>query len=437
MVARRLALCLVLLTSVLGALLATPARPAAAARSRHFPATGHNVADPFLRFFEERGDLPVFGLPLTEAFEADGLTIQYFERARLEWHPELGTGQVAAGHLGREVIAGREGEPPFRPVAGAGTEGYFPETGHTLRGAFAEFWRRNGGLPVFGYPLSEVFSEPDPATGPRPVQYFERARFELHVNSKTGAQIVLLGLLGYNSFAARGYDPALLEPASPAPAPAPRALTIPVLEYHDVGFGIGTYQVTLPAFVQQLDWLRANGYTTVTLHQVYEYMFEGGDLPPRPVVITFDDGRASQWNAVRELNARGMIGVFFVLGGGNGLTDAQLRQMIAWGHEIEAHSMTHAQLSVQSDRALAYEVAGAKQALEAKLGVPIRYFAYPYGDYNARVIDAVIAAGYEGALAAWGGGGWSPALRWQEPRIIISGYASLDEFAYLVWGATP
>ncbi len=101
--------------------------------------------------------------------------------------------------------------------------------------------------------------------------------------------------------------------------------------------------MTLAAFTQQLDWLRANGYTTVTLPQVYEYMFEG-ELSPRPVVLTFDDGRASQWNAVRELNARGMTGVFFVLGGGNGLTYAQLRQMIAWGHEIEADSMSHAQL---------------------------------------------------------------------------------------------
>jgi peptidoglycan/xylan/chitin deacetylase (PgdA/CDA1 family) len=437
MVIRRLALCLVLLTGVAGAMLASPSGRVGAARSHYFPVTKHNVADPFLRFFEQGGGTPIFGLPLTEPFEAGGLTIQYFERARLEWHPELGNGLVEAGHLGREVAAGREGEAPFRRLAGADTEIFFPETGHTLRGDFADFWRRNGGLTVFGYPLSEEFSEDDPVTGPRPVQYFERSRFELFTDRATGATRVLLGLLGRASFAAHGYDPALLAPVAPAPAPQPRALTIPVLEYHDVGFGIGTYQVTLAAFIQQLDWLQENGYTTVTLQQVYEYMFEGGDLPPRPVVLTFDDGRASQWNAVRELNARGMTGVFFVVGGGNALTDAQLRQMVAWGHEIEAHSMTHPQLSLQSDRTLAYEVAGAKQALEARLGVPIRYFAYPYGDYNARVIDAVIAAGYDGALAAWGGGGWAPDLRWREPRILVSGYATLDQFAGLVRGAMP
>ena len=108
--------------------------------------------------------------------------------------------------------------------------------------------------------------------------------------------------------------------AAPPAAAAPRPLAIPVLEYHDVGYGVGTYQVTLPAFRQQLDWLQARGYTTVTLGQVYAYMFAGGRLPARPVVLTFDDARTSQWNAVRELNARGMRGVFFVMGAGGGLS---------------------------------------------------------------------------------------------------------------------
>lgn len=223
----------------------------------------------------------------------------------------------------------------------------------------------------------------------------------------------------------------LLSPM-PATAAAGRALAIPVLEYHDVGYGVGTYQVSLAAFQQQLDWLQAHGYTTVTLPQVYAYMFEGGWLPAKPVVLTFDDGRASQWNAVRELNARGMRGVFFVMGGGTGLTNAQLRQMVGMGHEIEAHTMTHAQLTRLSDSQLRNEVAGAKATLEGNLGIRIRYMAYPYGDYNARVIDAVAAAGYDGALLAWGGGYWSPQGRWTEPRILVSGYAGINDFARLV-----
>ncbi len=225
-------------------------------------------------------------------------------------------------------------------------------------------------------------------------------------------------------------------PAPQAAAPG-GALTIPVLEYHDVGYGQGTYQVTLAAFRQQLDWLQAHGYTTVTLPQVYAALLAGGPLPAKPVVLTFDDGRASQWDAVQELNARGMTGVFFVQGGGVGLSAAQLRQIAAWGHEIEAHSMTHADLTRLSDAQLRYEVAGAKQALEGQLGLPIRYFAYPYGAYDARVIAAVAAAGYQGGLAAWGGASWTAERRWEQPRIIVSGYATLDDFAALVTSATP
>jgi peptidoglycan/xylan/chitin deacetylase (PgdA/CDA1 family) len=419
---------------LLVALLAPPA--VGASRNRFFPQTRHNVADPFLGFYDQNGGLALFGLPLTEAFNQGALTIQYFERARMEWHADYPSGrQIALGQLGRELTAGRLAEAPFVPRTvplGGGT--FFRETGHTLGGAFATYWQGNGDLAIFGLPISEEFGETLPGVPPLTVQYFERARFELRPN---GAGVrVELGLLGAQSFRQQGLLPVLLDPAPAAPAPQPRALTIPVLEYHDVGFGVGTYQVTQPAFNAQLDWLQANGYTTVTLHAVYEYLFEGGELPAKPVVLTFDDGRASQWNAVGALNARGMTGVFFLLGGGNALGDGQIRQIVAQGHEIESHTMSHPQLSRLSDAQLAYELVRSKQLLEAKYGVPIRYLAYPYGDYNARVIDAASAAGYAGALAAWGGGSWTPQKRWQEPRIIVSGFASLGEFAGLVRGAT-
>ena len=425
-----------LLMIVLLVALLVPPPAVGATRNRFFPQTGHNVADPFLSFYDQHGGLTLFGLPLTEAFNDGALTIQYFERARMELHTDYPAGQqIALGQLGRELTAGRLAEAPFRPLIvplGGGT--FFRETGHTLGGAFAAFWQGGGGLAIFGLPISEEFAETLPGSPALTVQYFERARFELRAN---GAGVrVELGLLGAQDFRQRGLLPILLSPATAAPAPQQRALTIPVLEYHDVGFGVGTYQVTLPAFNAQLDWLQANGYTTVTLQAVYEYMFEGGELPAKPVVLTFDDGRASQWNAVQALNARGMTGVFFVLGGGNALSDGQIRQIVAQGHEIESHTMSHPQLSRLSDAQLVYELVRAKQTLEAKYGVPIRYLAYPYGDYDARVINATRAAGYSGAFAAWGGGSWTPQKQWQEPRILISGFATLGEFTGLVRGAT-
>lgn len=255
-------------------------------------------------------------------------------------------------------------------------------------------------------------------------------------------------ITGYDAIGSSGWSagrwllPASRNQATPPvvsnrnPRSGPRTLTIPVLMYHNVGYGWSRYAVTMPAFREQLDWLRDSGYTTVTLAQVYDYMYDGGKLPSKPVVLTFDDGWASQWNAVLELNERGMKGVFFVMGGSIGLTDAQLRRMVGWGHEIGAHSLTHPDLTQLSDAQLYNEVAGSKKTLESRLGIPIRFFAYPYGAYDGRVVDAVAAAGYRGGIAAWGGGYWTPDQRWTEPRVEVSGYASLDEFAALVSSVT-
>jgi hypothetical protein len=96
------------------------------------------------------------------------------------------------GLLGIELTANRTGELPFRLEAKSSsteTIWVFEETDHTLQGAFLDYWRSNGGLRVFGFPISEPFTE----TG-KQVQYFERARFELAPGT---ADQVMLGLLGY------------------------------------------------------------------------------------------------------------------------------------------------------------------------------------------------------------------------------------------------
>jgi len=79
----------------------------------------------------------------------------------------------------------------------------------------------------------------------------------------------------------------------------------------------------------------------------------------------------------------------FIFGGNNAFSDGQVRQIIAQGNEIESHTMSPPQLS------------------GAKAEVPIRHLAHPYSDYDNRVINAMIVAGYDGALAAWGGGSWT------------------------------
>src|SRR5437773_2153611 len=88
------------------------------------------------------------------------------------------------------------------------TAAYFTETGHNLSGLFHTYWDAHGGLFVNGFPISEVFDEVNPIDGKKyAVQYFERARFELHPENAGSDYEVLLGLLGTQLARQKGYFP--------------------------------------------------------------------------------------------------------------------------------------------------------------------------------------------------------------------------------------
>jgi hypothetical protein len=149
--------------------------------------TSHHISDRsgFLRFWRENGGVMIFGYPIGEETVEDGRIVQYFERARFEYHPEfLGQpGQVQLSLLGRQLTEGRD----FPDGAPDGGTLYFPETKHTLSGKFLQFWQKRGGLAIFGYPISEPFEEASPSDGQtRLTQYFERARFEYHPEALGG-----------------------------------------------------------------------------------------------------------------------------------------------------------------------------------------------------------------------------------------------------------
>ena len=171
-----------------------------AGRFRYFSQTAHFLRGAFLTFWESHGATPVLGLPLTEALDEDGMVVQYLERARLEWHPEISgdpRNQVLLPRLG-SVMADARGLT-FQPLPSGEntpTSAFFVETGHNLSNAFLSYWLRNGGLAVFGYPISEEMVETNQANGLQyTVQYFERNRFEWHPENPPAFN-VQLGLLG-------------------------------------------------------------------------------------------------------------------------------------------------------------------------------------------------------------------------------------------------
>jgi Zn-dependent protease len=167
----------------------------------YFKETGYFIRQPFLTYWQENGGLQMFGYPISYRLEeiAPGTeevyTAQYFERARFELHPSTGN-NVVLGRLGALL---NEPEPPAAPLEGMT---FFPETGHNLGGPFLTYWQENGGLALFGYPISEERMEKNPVDGKTyVVQYFERNRFELHPELAGTPHEVQLGLLGRQIYA--------------------------------------------------------------------------------------------------------------------------------------------------------------------------------------------------------------------------------------------
>jgi hypothetical protein len=182
------------------------------------PETGHNLSSLFRGYWEAHGGLAQFGYPQTEPLRevnpADGriYLAQYFERNRFEYHPEnRGTPyEVLLGLLGDQLTETRRaaGEAPFNPVANPYVPDvrYFGETGHTLRGDFRSYWEAHGGLALYGFPISETFSEVNPADGRSyVVQYFERNRLEYHPENSGTPYEVLLGLFGNEVLRQKGW----------------------------------------------------------------------------------------------------------------------------------------------------------------------------------------------------------------------------------------
>ncbi len=170
---------------------------------RYFPQTGYVVGYAFLTFWNTNGGATIFGYPLTNEVvdPASQLTVQYFERSRFEYHPEAdGTPQlVQLTNVGRIITAGRT-DPAFppQPLVPAGADrSYYVQTQHSIGGQFKKFFDQNGGVFVFGYPISEETIEPNPTDGVAyTVQWFERARFEFHPEFNDTPNAIELGQLG-------------------------------------------------------------------------------------------------------------------------------------------------------------------------------------------------------------------------------------------------
>jgi hypothetical protein len=210
---------IIAVTLSIGSRAVTHAQPVPGKNCRYFYKTGHRVCDPFREFFDTRGGLEIFGYPLSEQFNDPahgGLLVQYFQRARMEWHPDNPEPyQVQLGLLIDEL---GYRYPPARPedipAPDDPAHRYFPETQHVVSYAFLDTFREKGGLDIFGYPRSEFLFEEGTV-----VQYFQRARMEWYRNQP--GQPMRLANVGEWYRAIVPVPEQYFHPASPPSGPVP------------------------------------------------------------------------------------------------------------------------------------------------------------------------------------------------------------------------
>ncbi len=169
----------------------------------------------------DRFGVNVLGRPISGVINENGMEVQWFERARLEYHPNLaGTlYEVQFSRLGTFYTDGRSfAEQQF--FASRDDLRFFDVTRHAVGGAFLDFWNRNGGMDTFGFPISEEFDELLPDGNTYRVQYFERARLEYHPNLSGTEHTVQVGLLGTALYSNDPRRPMTVQPM-PTPVPLP------------------------------------------------------------------------------------------------------------------------------------------------------------------------------------------------------------------------
>ena len=189
---------------------------------------------------------------------------------------------------------------------------------------------------------------------------------------------------------------------------------VPILTYHSIDPSGSVLSVAPADFREHMCSLARNGFTGIRFDRLIG-AFEGRvALPPRPVVLTFDDAYANfQEAALPALREFGFSATVFAVAGlvgktndwpGQGLSIPRLplldwpalREIASSGFEIGSHTFSHARLDCTSPDRLEYEIAGSRRRLEDGVGAPVATFAYPYGAHHPASV-ALARAHYRGA----------------------------------------
>ena len=228
------------------------------------------------------------------------------------------------------------------------------------------------------------------------------------------------------------------------PEPVEGAKTLSVICYHRFGAETAKdpYKISIERLNAQLDWLKAQGYESVSLAQVDDAAAHGpARLPEKALILSVDDGYKAGALGAAAFEAHGFKGVYFVnpgaLGRGAFMSWDDCRSLERRGHEVASHTLTHGKLPkpLPGQDPAGYkawvfkELVEAKRLLEKELKHPVTALAYPYGAYNPAVSRAALAAGYATHYTVSDGVNESASL---DPlrlrRILLMGHPSQAAF---------
>ncbi|MBS4912560.1 MAG: polysaccharide deacetylase family protein [Veillonella sp.] len=212
---------------------------------------------------------------------------------------------------------------------------------------------------------------------------------------------------------------------------------VPILNYHQVN-DVNLSPLTMRTwdFEAQMQYLADNGYHTITMDQLNDFLEKGTALPDKPVLITFDDGYEDNYtNALPILKKFGMKATVFMIADSIGqprfMNEEQLREMEASGITIESHTYSHKDLRTLSDADVKRELTLSKSILETALHHPIKYIAFPQGFSDKRIEAFTREAGYQLAVTVEAGNAKRSEDRYNIPRVAI--FEGMNSYTSFTW----
>jgi peptidoglycan/xylan/chitin deacetylase (PgdA/CDA1 family) len=225
-----------------------------------------------------------------------------------------------------------------------------------------------------------------------------------------------------------------------------RRVNVPILMYHYVGdlpddADATRTDLTTSAemFGAHMNYLFYHGYTPVSLYQLDDALLTGTPLPPKPVVLTFDDGYTDHYtNVLPALKRYGFTATFFIItgtadaGNPNHLSWPQIRAMADAGMDMESHTKTHPDLRGRDYDFLVYQLLGSFESLRAYTGRVSHMFAYPAGRYDDTALAVL------GTMPVWRAVTTQPGIaqtsdnRLELPRQRVHNYTGVNGLAELL-----